>query len=137
MAERQLFSLQAWPTVNKEKESLKYLISRINDQKGSFRNVTEESLEQELREASGGITTLQADKDGADPMEDEDPKARREEVYKVREEILKQVASVFNTSPILIRVGINNFTDKPIKKAPPPLISCPSSYPSMLLALPA
>ena len=42
-------SLQAPTVPNPEKHSLQYLISRINEQKGSFRNVTEESLEEEIR----------------------------------------------------------------------------------------
>ena len=99
MAGRQPFSLQAWPAVDKDKESLQFLISRINDQKGSFRNVTEESLEEELRDAEVG----KADGDEniryrAEEEEDitdaEDPKIKRDSVYKARGEILKHIGSV-------------------------------------------
>ena len=92
MAERQPFSLQVWPTVNKDKENLKYLISRINDQKGPFRNVTEESLEKELRDSEAIVTVSGHENDGEHANEDDDTKRQKEEIYKVREEILKQVA---------------------------------------------
>lgn len=93
----QPLSLQAWPAVDKDKESLQYLISRINEQKGSFRNVTEESLEEELRHlgnggdpdavASGGDTNEQ------DITDAEEPSTKKDSVYKAREEILKHVGS--------------------------------------------
>lgn len=85
--------------VDEEKESLKYIIACINDQKGSFRNVTEECLEQELREANTGQTETQEEREenGADAKDLEDPKSRKEEVYQVREEILKQVTFVLAT----------------------------------------
>ena len=98
MAESQPFSLQVWPTVNKDKESLKYLISRINDQKGPFRDVTQESLEQELKDTENDIPAPDHDESGANGKEVEETKDRREEVYNGREEILKQVASVFQLS---------------------------------------
>lgn len=94
MAQSQPFSLQVWPTVDKDKESLKYLISRINDQKGPFRNVTEESLEQELRDSENGSTAPEHTSNGKHAKEVEDTKSRKDKVYKVREEILKHVASV-------------------------------------------
>ena len=95
MGERVPFSLQAWPTVDKEKESLQYLISRINEQKGSFRNVTEESLEQELRHAEHGKTDAEEEDAGEEGEEEiEDPKTKKEEVYEVREEILRQISYV-------------------------------------------
>ena len=86
MAEDLLLSLQAFPPEDQDKQSLQYLISRINEQKGSFRNVTEQSLEEDI----------QAVKDGADEEQDvvaaveevEDGK----EVSTAREEMLKQVA---------------------------------------------
>ena len=134
MAERQPFSLQAWPTVNKEKERLKYLISRINDQRGSFSNVTEESLEQELRESNGSIINTQEQDHGADVKAVEDSKVRGEEVYKVREEILKQIASVFNDSPNFGCEGADKSKGRPTKKAPQPSTLYLSSSRSILPA---
>ena len=91
MPEQLSISLQAFPTVDKDKESLKYLIARINQQKGSFRNVTEQSLEQEIQaeEAGKGETD---DQDVLDTVEEvEDVKTRQEEVTKAREDIIKQI----------------------------------------------
>lgn len=84
-------SLQAFPTVDKDKESLKYLISRINQQKGSFRNVTEQSLQEEIQAQEAG----NSDTDNQDVVgtgeEVEDVKTKQEEVTKAREDIVKQI----------------------------------------------
>ena len=91
MPDQLFLSLQAFPTVDKEKESLKYLISRINQQKGSFRNVTEQSLEEEIRAEEAG----KSDTDNQDVIELveelEDVKTTQEEVSKAREDIIKQI----------------------------------------------
>ncbi len=91
MSEQLSLSLQAFPTVDKEKESLKYLISRINQQKGSFRNVTEQSLEEEIRaQEAGKIDT--DEQNIIQTVEDvEDVKTKQEEVTKAREDIIKQI----------------------------------------------
>lgn len=95
MSERQPFSLQAWPAVDKEKDSLPYLISRINEQKGSFRNVTEESLEAELQrlERDGGNDGLATkdDLEAETTIEGDDASSKKESIYKAREDILKQL----------------------------------------------
>ena len=83
--------MQAFPTVNKDEESLQYLIERINKQRGSFRNVTEKSLEEEIQE-----TKHQEDEkspqDVFEIVEDvEDVKSKKEAITTAREEILKQV----------------------------------------------
>ena len=91
MPDQLFLSLQAFPTVDKEKESLTYLISRINQQKGSFRNVTEQSLEEEIRAEEAG----KSDTDNQDVIETveelEDVKTTQEEVSKAREDIIKQI----------------------------------------------
>lgn len=84
-------SLQAFPTVDKEKESIKYLIARINQQKGSFRNVTEQSLEEEIQAEEAGKTETK-DQDVLETVEEvEDVKTKQEEVTKAREDIIKQI----------------------------------------------
>lgn len=84
-------SLQAFPTVDKDKESLKYLISRINQQKGSFRNVTEQSLEEEIQAQKTGKTETD-DKDALEIVEGiKDATNRQEEVTKAREDVIKQI----------------------------------------------
>ena len=83
--------LQAFPTVDKDKESLKYLIARINQQKGSFRNVTEQSLEEEIQAEEAGKTETD-DQDVLETVEEvEDAKTKQEEVIKAREDIIKQI----------------------------------------------
>ena len=91
MAESLSLSLQALPIVNKDKKSLEYLIERINEQKGSFRNVTEESLEGEIQIYRNGEAET-SDDDVLETVDDaEDLKSKREAITTAREEILKQV----------------------------------------------
>ena len=91
MTESLSLSLQALPTVNKDKKSLEYLIERINEQKGSFRNVTEESLEEEIQTSHNGEAET-SDDDVLETVDDvEDLKSKREAITTAREEILKQV----------------------------------------------
>ena len=83
--------LQAFPTVDKDKESLKYLISRINQQKGSFRNVTEQSLEEEI-EAQEADNIDTDDQHVVETVEEvEDVKTKQEELTKAREDMIKQI----------------------------------------------
>ena len=91
MPDQLSISLQAFPTVDKDKESLKYLIARINQQKGSFRNVTEQSLEEEIQAEEAGKTETD-DQDVLETVEEvEDAKTKQEEVIKAREDIIKQI----------------------------------------------
>ena len=90
MSDQLSLCLQAFPTVDKEKESLKYLISRINQQKGSFRNVTEQSLEEEIRAQEAGQID-QHDQDVEAVEEVEQVKTKQEEVAKAREDMVKQI----------------------------------------------
>lgn len=84
-------SLQAPIAPSPEKDSLQYLISRINEQKGSFRNVTEESLEEEIHNGQATEVALEDD-DHMDTGEDiEDAKTKKERVMKAREEMLKSI----------------------------------------------
>ena len=84
-------SLQAPVALNPEKDSLQYLISRINEQKGSFRNVTEESLEKEIHNGQATEIALEDD-DHMDTGEGvEDAKTKRERVMEARDEMLKSL----------------------------------------------
>jgi len=92
MAEPPSLSLRAWPTKNPNLDALPNLIPRINEQRGAFRNVTEEGLEEEIRASEAGEVH-------AGPRENEeqlpavqDTKGKREEILATRDEILKQVA---------------------------------------------
>ncbi|KAG8530158.1 uncharacterized protein KY384_005641 [Bacidia gigantensis] len=69
---------------------LQYLISRINEQKGGFRNVTEESLEEEIK--NGAEEAVEEESEDDEPTDDEeDPQSKKEKVQKAKEEMLKQV----------------------------------------------
>jgi hypothetical protein len=85
-------SLRAWPSTETPQSSLPFLISRINEQRGSFRNVTESGLEEEIRIAESGEGILEDSSHVAAVDGGEELKPRREVVSESREEILKQVA---------------------------------------------
>ena len=88
MADSLPISLKAWPATDANKTTLPSLISRINEQRGSFRNISESKLEQESQETDPVEVELE---DNEDPQ---DVKSRREEVSAAREEILKEIAWV-------------------------------------------
>lgn len=90
---RTMLSLQALQPNDEKRGSLQYLIERIKDQKGSFLEVTEESLEQEIKD--GGEEAVENDDidmdDGGEKVEDE--KTRIERLQTARGEMLKQIRS--------------------------------------------
>ncbi|MCJ1392105.1 RNA polymerase II mediator complex subunit [Xylographa bjoerkii] len=97
MAGDMTVSLRAWPTAKIEDQSLSFLIARINGQKGSFRNVTEQSLEEDIRAAEAGEVQDSDD----EPSLEEKPevtKSRKDEVMVGRDEILKQIGHAQNDS---------------------------------------
>ena len=85
-------SLRALPKVDPNKESLPFLISRINNQRGSFRNFTEESLQEEIRLQENG--QLESSEEEAPAEDTQDAKSRQEELAEARQEMLAQVQSV-------------------------------------------
>ena len=91
MAESLSLSLQAFPSVDKDKQSLQYLISRINQQEGPFRNVTEEKLEEEIQVLSTGEAEDGQDDSLETVEEPQDLKSKKEDISTAREEILKQI----------------------------------------------
>jgi len=88
MTDNLMLSLQASPKSDPDKHSLPFLISRINEQRGSFRNVNEGSLKEEIR----GLEAGQAERveDSGDDEANED-RSRREQLALAREEMLRQV----------------------------------------------
>ena len=131
MPEPLSLSLQAFPTSDKGKKSLKYLIERINEQKGSFRNVTEASLQEEIQALHNGEVEASED-DALESVEDvEDLKSKREAVTTAREEILKQVL-LANYSIVLKRDQSLLYLVKRIPRALKPSTLCPYSSRSTL-----
>lgn len=93
MADPLSISLRAWPLQDKSKESVSYLISRINAQKGSFRNVTEAGLEEEIHLAEiGEVSTVEDGEDKQTIEDGQDTQAKGDELFKAREEIMKQIS---------------------------------------------
>lgn len=86
-----LLSLRAWPAKEVEQPSLPFLISRINQQRGSFRNITEQSLEEEIQAVKAG--EVRSELEDVDSSSDEaaDLKSRTEDVRAARGEILQLV----------------------------------------------
>ncbi len=82
-------SLRAWPAKDDKSTALPSLISRINIERGSFRNVTEESLKEEIAKAEAGIEIDQDDGDSDDDAEDEPD--RLKELMTSRQEMLGQL----------------------------------------------
>lgn len=85
-------SLRPWPTKDPSLDTLPNLIARINEQRGAFRNVTEEGLEQEIRALEAGEVPTEASENATTVGAVQDAKAKREELLATREKILKQVA---------------------------------------------
>ena len=77
-----------------EQRSIQQLITRINEERGAFRNVTEETLRDEIAKAttSNGNDDSDEEEDTVDPQ---DIEARRKEVYTARSEMLKFIGYDF------------------------------------------
>lgn len=92
MADQLSVSLRAWPSDDKTTESLPFLIARINEQRGGFQNITEASLQEEIRESDADDSkTLEGTEVGAEAEDHNDAKSKGEELAAAREEIIKQV----------------------------------------------
>ncbi|KAI4289589.1 MAG: hypothetical protein L6R35_001146 [Caloplaca aegaea] len=99
MADPHLISLRAWPSQDKTADSLPYLIARINEQKGSFRNVTEASLEEEIRAKEAGESNDTAESETKDVGEESQGfEAHGDALATAREEIIKQVGTAYTAS---------------------------------------
>lgn len=92
MNETSPISLRAWPPTDVSKDPLPLLISRINEQRGSFRNITEGSLEEEIRSAQNVDSSSTDQNNTLLGIDVPDSKSRAEEVATAREDILKHVA---------------------------------------------
>ncbi len=91
MAETLSLSLQAFPPADKDKESLQYLIRRVNEQRGSFRNVSEQSLEEEIRELDAGGADSSRGVVVETTAAGEDAETKKEVVTEAREDIRKHI----------------------------------------------
>ena len=85
-------SLRPWSTPNAHHETLPALISRIKEQRTSFRQVTERSLQEEIEAKEPGDAEVSKShellpEDGID-----DGKSRKEKLLAARDEIFKEIA---------------------------------------------
>jgi mediator of RNA polymerase II transcription subunit 17 len=83
-------SLRAWPSKGEKTSQLSTLISRINAERGSFRAVSEETLQQEIDK--GDACAVDSSSSDEDDSEDEPDKAK--ELMTAREEMLGQLELV-------------------------------------------
>ena len=90
MAEDLLLSLKSWPS-SSSKDSLPFLISRINEQRGSFRDITEEKLADEIRSLEAGDGTIEELNTGDILDTSPEKKSPGDELSAARLEIMKQV----------------------------------------------
>lgn len=82
--------LRAWPSSKPGQDSLPFLIARINRQKRSFRDMSEQSLEGEIQALRGGESPSKND----EPVLKEEPtnsKTKREEMQVARQGIIDEV----------------------------------------------
>lgn len=63
-------ALQPWPTEDHHSDSIEKLIRRIAAERGHIRNVTEEDLEEEIREAEAGNDVM-IEEEGEEETPDE------------------------------------------------------------------
>ena len=88
--DRLSLSLQPRPQVDIEAKSLRSIIPRIGNQRGHLRNITEDSLRQEIDAAESGCTE-DAVLDDTD-VPDQTVKDESKDVLAARELIVRQVA---------------------------------------------
>jgi mediator of RNA polymerase II transcription subunit 17, fungi type len=83
-------SLRAWPSKDEKAVPLSSLISRINNERGSFREITEEDLTEELKKDEAGLDSSKDDDESEVEDVEEEPD-RSKELMKARGEILGQL----------------------------------------------
>lgn len=82
-------SLRAWPTKEGGGSALPTLISRINSERGEFRNLTEEDLRDEIAKAE--VDTTADNEERESEGEDEAAPDRVKEVMDAKAEMLAQI----------------------------------------------
>ena len=87
-------SLKSWPSSNSnEPSSLATLIQRINVERGGFRDISEDSLRQEIAEAEAESSPGEEDGSSGEEDEEEEPD-RMKELMTAKEEMLLQLEYV-------------------------------------------
>lgn len=88
-------SFQPWAKEDKEESDLKSILSRVNNERGHFRSITEDSLRDEIiaEETGGGALSSSEDEEDEEDGEARIQPTTREELYKAKAEMLEHVAS--------------------------------------------
>ena len=118
-------SLQAPPARDAEKDTLQFLITRINEQRGSFRNVTEASLEAEIAEENAGEAIVASDADVEEGNVIEDDKAKKDRLLTARNDMLQQVGDAQQQSQMaldLVSLLLSQRTPGPAALTTSPII---------------
>ncbi|KAI9046887.1 hypothetical protein LZ554_008965 [Drepanopeziza brunnea f. sp. 'monogermtubi'] len=89
-------SLRSWPSTNGNDE-LPSIISRINTERGGFRNVTEESLRQEIIEEE-----LNNENDNPSSSEDEEEPDRAKDLNAAREAFVKDLEQAHQSAMLIL-----------------------------------
>lgn len=87
-------SFRVWPSRDTSKDELPTLISRINQQVGSFRNISESKLDEQIREV-GAVGTELRRQDDASLIKESEAKSPTAEIAAAQQEILNQITFVF------------------------------------------
>ncbi|CAG8978181.1 hypothetical protein HYALB_00013172 [Hymenoscyphus albidus] len=92
-------SLRSWPSSTKPAEGpdLKTLFGRINSERGGFRNLTEESLRQEIAEEEANKPE-EDEEEGSDKQDEDVEPDRMKELMAAREELIAHGESAFNSA---------------------------------------
>lgn len=87
-------SLRVWPPPDSSKDEIPTLISRINHQVGSFRNISESKLDEQIRQG-GAVEREPQSQDDASSTKESEAKSRTAEVAAAQQEILNHITLVF------------------------------------------
>lgn len=85
-------SLRPWPRERPDADPLPYLISRIHEQRGHFRNITENGLIEEIQAESDGAVKEEETDSEDERAQEQDIERRRREVYEARGEMIRNIA---------------------------------------------
>lgn len=95
-------SLKSWPSSNNnDSTSLPGLIQRVNFERGGFRDISEESLRQEIAEAEAESSNGEEDGSSEEGEREEEPD-RMKELMTARDEMLVQLEYVLSPRRICI-----------------------------------
>ena len=92
MTDQLSLSLRPWSSPNIHQENLHFLISRIKQQRGSFRQLTEQSLQEEVELNEPEDAEVAKSDDSVPRGRIDDGKSRKEKLSAARDEIYKQIA---------------------------------------------